>query len=272
MAATGNAPGPTWLAGPASTTLHALDGWPPRSAGTGARFSAHEIASALTGHRREGAQPRQPCSPPVGSVPVSFTPRPELFAGGREPPSCPGPVNSRPVADGPAQSSKACAAASRSPARGLIFGLIHPRPGPFVVGREGHVCARRGRWRTMVNAGQQCWKACWVQALASSNLASSATLTCKNARSGRSRTRVSPTRGLICWAHFRAAEGAASDLSRRGRPWSGPSRTVADGPERRGARRQKRVGQTSAVQSRTVHPSDRLPVSAVAATRGGYFP
>ena len=74
VAATGNAPGPTWLAGPASTTLHALDGWPPRSAGTGARFSAHEIASALTGHRREGAQPRHPCSPPVGSVPVSFTP------------------------------------------------------------------------------------------------------------------------------------------------------------------------------------------------------
>jgi len=31
-----------------------------------------------------------------------------------------------------------------------------------------------------VNAGQHCWKACWVQALASSNLASSATLTCKN--------------------------------------------------------------------------------------------
>src|SRR5215472_4929401 len=33
----------------------------------------------------------------------------------------------------------------------------------------------RGRWRTPVNAGQHCWKACWGQPLASSNLASSAT-------------------------------------------------------------------------------------------------
>jgi hypothetical protein len=31
--------------------LHALDGWPPRSAGTGARLSAHEIASTLIAHR-----------------------------------------------------------------------------------------------------------------------------------------------------------------------------------------------------------------------------
>jgi hypothetical protein len=41
--------GPAWLARPTSTNLHALDGWPPRSAGTGARLSAHEIASTLTG-------------------------------------------------------------------------------------------------------------------------------------------------------------------------------------------------------------------------------
>jgi len=44
------------LARPTSTNLHALDGWPPRSAGTGARFSAHEIASTLTGHPAAAAE------------------------------------------------------------------------------------------------------------------------------------------------------------------------------------------------------------------------
>jgi hypothetical protein len=43
--------GPAWLARPTSTNLQALDGCPPRSAGTGARFSAQEIASMLTGRR-----------------------------------------------------------------------------------------------------------------------------------------------------------------------------------------------------------------------------
>ena len=38
------------------TNLHALDGWPPRSAGTGAMFSAQEIDSTLTGHLLEAAQ------------------------------------------------------------------------------------------------------------------------------------------------------------------------------------------------------------------------
>ena len=65
---------PAWFARPTSTNLHALDGWPPRSAGTGARFSAHEIASTLTG------APARQCSAPHGaarrlvSVLVSFTP------------------------------------------------------------------------------------------------------------------------------------------------------------------------------------------------------
>ena len=138
-----------------------------------------------------------------------------------------------------------CDGLASQPARswhGLSSGLIHSRPAPFTGGRPARIRARHERWRPVVNTGQQCWKACWVQALASSNLASSATLTCKNTRRGRSRTRASPTRGLIWRAHFRAVEGAASDLSRRGRPWSGPSRTVADGPERRGARRRSVLG------------------------------
>jgi hypothetical protein len=38
------------VVGQADEHLHALDGCPPRSAGTGARFSAQEVASTLTGH------------------------------------------------------------------------------------------------------------------------------------------------------------------------------------------------------------------------------
>ena len=80
----------------------------------------------------------------------------------------------------------------RDDARVAAFCLIHPRPGPFTSGRHGRVRAGRGRRRTPVNAGQHCWKACWVQALAGSNPASSATLTCANAlcrrRAGCGRT------------------------------------------------------------------------------------
>jgi hypothetical protein len=61
------------------------------------------------------------------------------------------------------------------PGPGLSFGLIHPRPPPFTDVHSDRVRAVGGRWRTPVNAMKQCWKACWVQALASSNLASSAT-------------------------------------------------------------------------------------------------
>jgi hypothetical protein len=52
---------------------------------------------------------------------------------------------------------------------------IHLRPAPFTDGHQGRVRARRGRWRTPVNTGQHCWKACWGQPLRSSNLLSSAT-------------------------------------------------------------------------------------------------
>ena len=70
--------GPAWLARPTNTNLHALDGCPPRSVGTGARFNAHEIASTLTGHRLAEARNDRPgrralaqfvChSPPSGAV------------------------------------------------------------------------------------------------------------------------------------------------------------------------------------------------------------
>jgi hypothetical protein len=66
----------------------------------------------------------------------------------------------------------------------LSFCIIHPRPAPFTRDRPGRVRAGRGRWRTVVNASQHCWKACWGQRLRSSNLLSSATLTCDNAPSG----------------------------------------------------------------------------------------
>jgi len=69
----------------------------------------------------------------------------------------------------------------RDDARVAAFCLIHPRPGPFTSGRHGRVRAGRGRRRTPVNAGQHCWKACWVQALSGSNPASSAVLICANA-------------------------------------------------------------------------------------------
>src|SRR5262249_4515959 len=36
-----------------------------------------------------------------------------------------------------------------------------PRPPPFASGHFYHVRAGHGRWRTVVNAGQHCWKACW---------------------------------------------------------------------------------------------------------------
>src|SRR6188472_1011736 len=71
------------------------------------------------------------------------------------------------------------------PGPGLSFGLIHPRPPPFTDVHSDRVRAVGGRWWTPVNAGQHCWKACWGQPLRSSNLLSSATLTCDNAPSGR---------------------------------------------------------------------------------------
>ena len=63
----------------------------------------------------------------------------------------------------------------------LISCLIHLRPAPFIGDRPGRIRARHGRWRTPVNACAHCWKACWGQPLASSNLASSARLSCDDA-------------------------------------------------------------------------------------------
>jgi hypothetical protein len=156
--------------------------------------------------RRRRLDPRRGARRVCGLSSGLIHPCPEPFRGERRPPYRPGPVHSRPVADGTAQSSKACDAIARPPLRQplprllplpavfrpptgkrggrarscLSFCLIHLRPEPFTGGHPGHVRAGHGRWRTAVNAGQHCWKACWVQALASSNLASSAALTCKN--------------------------------------------------------------------------------------------
>jgi hypothetical protein len=77
----------------------------------------------------------------------------------------------------------------------LSFCLIHPRPGPFTSVRPGHVRARRGRWRTSVNTGQHCWKACWGQPLRSSNLLSSATSDQAIHQAGHGPVRM---RSLIC--------------------------------------------------------------------------
>jgi len=38
--------------------------------------------------------------------------------------------------------------------------LSHLRPSPFTSDRPSHVPAGHGWWRTSVNAGQHCWKAC----------------------------------------------------------------------------------------------------------------
>jgi len=82
----------------------------------------------------------------------------------------------------------------RGTSPGLSCGLIHQRPRPFADDHPARVHARRERWRTSVNAGQHCWKACWVQALASSNLASSAALTCDEASGSCSRDVLRPKR------------------------------------------------------------------------------
>src|SRR5215470_11802 len=76
------------------------------------------------------------------------------------------------------------------PEPGLSFGLIHPHPGPFTDVHADRVRAARGRWRTPVNAMQHCWKACWGQPLRSSNLLSSATLTCDDTLESCSRAAI----------------------------------------------------------------------------------
>ena len=69
---------------------------------------------------------------------------------------------------------------------------IHPRPASFTGVHPDRVRAVRGRWRTPVNTGQRCWKACWGQPLRSSNLLCSATLTCDDALGSCSRAALHP--------------------------------------------------------------------------------
>src|SRR5215475_14397045 len=76
-----------------------------------------------------------------------------------------------------------------------------------------------------VNAGQHCWKACWGQPPASSNLASSAVLTCKDTGGWQLAS------GLIVfpWAHLRAHPYRCEPCRCRYLPygcaWSETSRT-----------------------------------------------
>ena len=80
------------------------------------------------------------------------------------------------------------------PGPGLSSGLIHPRPPPFTDVHSDRVRAVGVRWRTLVNAMQHCWKACWGQPLRSSNLLSSAILTCDDALGSWSRAALRPRR------------------------------------------------------------------------------
>ena len=144
-----------------------------------------------------------------------------------------GQVCPRPLVDDAAQYSKACDAIARPPLRKpplprlmplptvsrpptscLSFCLIHLRPQLFTGGRHERIRPVHGRWRTPANADQHYWKACWGQPLRSSNLLSSATLTCKNTGGDRSQAgslcQVGSFNGLIC----SAARPAAGDISR----------------------------------------------------------
>jgi hypothetical protein len=94
----------------------------------------------------------------------------------------------------------------------LISSLIHPRPAPFTAGRRESVRAGHGRWRLPVNAGQHCWKACWGQPLRSSNLLSSATLTCGDAISDTAGRTSSRSLSLISLSQSRGPEAAARGL------------------------------------------------------------
>ena len=100
----------------------------------------------------------------------------------------------------------------------LSFCLVHPSPGPFTSDRTSHVRAGHGRWRTVVNAGQHCWKACWGQPLRSSNLLSSATLTCNNTGECLLPSGLMVSSGLINGLISPAVDPAAAHICRRGGP------------------------------------------------------
>jgi hypothetical protein len=118
----------------------------------------------------------------------------------------------------PGRRARAASRPARRRQPSLISSLIHPRPAPFTDGRHESVRAGHGRWRPPVNAGQHCWKACWGQPLASSNLASSATLTCDDALRPGSPAAPSPER----MSHF------LSQLSPGHMSYSGQTDLVAE--------------------------------------------
>src|SRR5215471_15409086 len=93
------------------------------------------------------------------------------------------------------KASPSASATVQPKAAYLSLYLIHRRPPPFTGGHADRVCAVCGRWRTLVNAGQHCWKACWGQPLRSSNLLSSATSDQPIHQGGHGPVRL---RSLIC--------------------------------------------------------------------------
>jgi hypothetical protein len=116
-------PAPEWLAKPTSTNLHALEGCPPRSAGTGARLSAQEIASTLTGHppvpgRR--TRPRDRAWAQLGS----FTPRPCPFTTGHAELISAGPGRWRPLVN----AGQPRAGSGRERGQATVSGPSQPAP------------------------------------------------------------------------------------------------------------------------------------------------
>jgi hypothetical protein len=88
--------------------------------------------------------------------------------------------------------------------------------------------AGHGRTRPAMNAGAHTWKACWVQALASSNLASSAMLTCDNAPSSHAPVVLIP-RFVSVFVH-ECRPGVRTPDKRA--PWrSGLAGSVRDRPD-----------------------------------------
>jgi hypothetical protein len=92
-----------------------------------------------------------------------------------------------------------------------------------------------------VNADQHCWKACWGQPLRSSNLLSSAMLSCGNAITQRPET-VSTSRLVSVLSHFLATERPDLEPRAMRPPRSATAlclvKGIPDPPERTGARPQ----------------------------------
>jgi len=102
-------------------------------------------------------------APRSGSGCICCTPMRQLSTASPTVAAGPGPGSApkrSPRRSPDAAPQRCCPGAGRL-ASCLSFCLIHPRPGPFTSVRSDSVCAVRGRWRTPVNAGRHCWKACW---------------------------------------------------------------------------------------------------------------